>query len=133
MIVLDTDVLVEYARPNTDPAVMSYLSQRADEQWIVPAVAMYEYLTYFDSQSRRRNERHQIERRVDAVLPFDANAALEASDIENLLRASGTSLGGGDLLIAAIAREQGATLATRNKNDFDKQPIHQLMDVDIVR
>jgi predicted nucleic acid-binding protein len=74
-----------------------------------------------------------VEKRVDAVQPLDADAALEASDIENLLGSSGTSLGAGDLLIAAIARDLGATLATRNKNDFDKQPIHQLMDIDIVR
>lgn len=133
MIVLDTDVLVEYARPNSDPAVTSYLSQRADEQWIVPSVALYEYITFYESQSRRRKERQQVESRVDAVVPFDADAALEASDIENLLSSSGTSLDAGDLLIAATARVRSATLATRNKNDFDKQPIHQLMDVDIVR
>jgi predicted nucleic acid-binding protein len=133
MIVLDTDVLVEYARPNSDPAVTAYLSQRADEQWIVPAVALYEYLTFYGTQSRRRKERQQVENRVDAVHSFDTDAALEASAIENLLSSADTSLGAGDLLIAAIARDQGATLATRNKNDFDKQPIHQLMDVDIIR
>lgn len=133
MIVLDTDVLVEFARPNTASTVKSYLSQRADEQWIVPSIGLYEYLTYYGSQSRRRKERRQVEKRVDAVQPLDADAALEASDIENLLRSSGTSLGAGDLLIAAIARDLGATLATRNKNDFDKQPIHQLMNIDIVR
>ncbi|RXK47452.1 type II toxin-antitoxin system VapC family toxin [Halorientalis pallida] len=133
MIVLDTDVLVEYARPNSDPAVTSYLTQRTDEQWIVPSVGLYEYLSFYGSQSRRRTERKQVESRVDAVLPLDTDAALEASDIENLLSSSGTSLDPGDLLIAAIARSRNATLATRNKNDFDKQPVHQLMDVDIVR
>jgi len=133
MIVLDTDVLVEYARPNSDPAVTSYLTQRTDEQWIVPSVGLYEYLSFYGSQSRRRTERKQVESRVDAVLPLDADAALEASDIENLLSSSGTSLDPGDLLIAAITRSRNATLATRNKNDFDKQPIQQLIDVDIVR
>lgn len=133
MIVLDTDVLVEYARPNSDPAVTSYLTQRTDEQWIVPSVGLYEYLSFYGSQSRRRTERKQVESRVDAVLPLDADAALEASDIEYLLSSSGTSLDPGDLLIAAIARSRNATLATRNKNDFDKQPIQQLMDIDIVR
>jgi len=133
MIVLDTDVLVEYARPNSDPVVMAYLSGKASEQWIVPSVALYEYLSYYGSQSRRRKEHRQVESRVDAVVPLDADAALEASDIENLLSSSGTSLDAGDLLIAAIASNQGATFATRNKNDFDKQPIHQLMDIDIIR
>lgn len=133
MIVLDTDVLVEYARPNPDPVVTAYLSQRVDEQWLVPAIGLYEYLTFYQSQSRRRTERREVESRVDAILPFTTDTALEAANIENLLRSSDTSLDPGDLLIAAIARDQGATLATRNKNDFDKTPIHQLLDVDIVR
>lgn len=132
MIVLDTDVLVEWGRPNTAQAVHSYLSRRTDEQWVVPSVGLYEYLNYYNSQSRRRTERRRITNRVDGIVPFDTDAALEASDIENLLAQSGTSLGAGDLLVAAIARSRGGTLATRNKNDFDKKPIHQLMDVDIV-
>jgi predicted nucleic acid-binding protein len=93
---------------------------------------LYEFLSYYDSQSRRRQERRQVESRVDAVLPFDADCALEAATIENLLDSAGTSLDAGDLLIAAIARNAGARLATANKNDFDKEPIRQLLDVDVI-
>lgn len=100
----------------------------------VPSIGLYEYLTFYGSQSRRRKERRRIESesRVDGILPLDTDAALEASDIENLLSSSGTSLAPGDLLVAAIARDRGATLATRNENDFDEQPIHRLVEVDIV-
>ena len=37
-----------------------------------------------------------------------------------------------DLLVAVIARETDCSLVTRNKNDFDKTPVHQLLDVDII-
>jgi predicted nucleic acid-binding protein len=49
------------------------------------------------------------------------------------LTSAGTSLDVPDLLIAAAAREHGCTLATRNKNEFDKQPIHELLSVDIIQ
>jgi predicted nucleic acid-binding protein len=81
-------------------------------------------------QNRRRQ---QLNQRVDKIASLDADAASEAAKMEADLQNAGASLNTADLLIAAIARDQGATLATGNKNDFDKQPIHQLMDVDIVR
>lgn len=48
------------------------------------------------------------------------------------LASAGTNLDLADLLIAATARERNATLATANKRDVDKVPIHRLMDVDII-
>jgi predicted nucleic acid-binding protein len=133
MIVLDNDVLVGWARPDTDDEVRSYLSGRTTDQWFVTAVGLYEYLTFYDAQSRRRKERREVEERVDGVLPLDADAAAEAADIENLLEGAGTSLDAADLLVAGIARSRGATLATRNSNDFDKEPIRELMSVDVLR
>ena len=132
MIVLDTDTLIDWGRSGTSGTVSNYLSARTTHQWVIPSIALYEYLTFYDSQSRRRRERQRIENLTDDILPFDADAAQEAADIENLLESAGASLDTGDLLIAAIARDRGGILATRNKNDFDKTPIHQLMDVDIV-
>ena len=48
------------------------------------------------------------------------------------LETAGTDLDLADLLAAATAREAGATFVTANVNDFDKTPIHQLMDIDVV-
>jgi predicted nucleic acid-binding protein len=132
MIVLDNDVLVGWARANTDPEVHAYLSERTNEQWFLTGVGLYEYLTFFDDQSRRRRERRALEQRIDGVLPLDADAAAAAADMENLLAAAGTSLDEADLLVAATARSRRATFATRNRNDFDKAPVHELLDVDLV-
>jgi predicted nucleic acid-binding protein len=69
---------------------------------------------------------------VDAITPIDSGTSLEAATIESLLADAGTSLDTGDLLVAATARQHDGTLAAANENDFDKAPIHQLIDVDIV-
>jgi predicted nucleic acid-binding protein len=37
-----------------------------------------------------------------------------------------------DLLHAATARVHDATFVTCDASDFDKTPIHQLMDIDII-
>ena len=132
MIFLDNDVLDGFVRPNPDSAVLSYLSSHQSEQWIVPSVVLYEFLSFYNSQSDRNLKRRQLKNRIDDIAPLDEHAAAEAADLEVSLRKIGTSLETGDLLIAATARNRGGTLATRNKNDFDKNPIHQLMDVDIV-
>lgn len=132
MIFLDDDVLNEFRRPDPDPAVLSYLQNRQSDQWLVPSIVLYEFLSFHRSQAKRNRERQQIQSRVDGIVPLDENAAAEAANIETSLESAGTSLDTGDLLIAAIARDRGATLTTRNENDFDKTPIHDLMDVDIV-
>lgn len=132
MIFLDNDVLAEFRRQNPDRAVVSYLQQHRSEQWFVPSVVLYEFLSFHSSEARQNQERQQIQSRVDGIAPLDDEAAAEAAAIESKLDTAGTSLDGADLLIAGIARSRGGTLATRNKNDFDKPPIHQLMDIDIV-
>lgn len=133
MIVLDNDVLVEFRRPNPDPVVLSYLQSHRSDPWLVPSVVLYEFLSFYDSTSKQDQERRAIKARVDGIASLDEGGAAEAAAIKSKLSSVGTSLDARDLLIAATARERGGTLATRNKNDFDKQPIHQLMSVDIVR
>ena len=63
---------------------------------------------------------------------LNTDVAMEAATLRAGLTTADTSLDLADVLIAATAREYGATLATTNKNDFDKRPIHELVDVYIV-
>lgn len=133
MIFLDNDVLNEFRRPDPDESVVSYLQQHRSEQWFVPSVVLYEFVSYHDTRADQNRERTQIESRVDGIAPLDGDAATEAANIEASLSRAGTSLDTADLLIAGIARDRGGRLATRNENDFDKRPVHELLDVDIVR
>jgi len=52
--------------------------------------------------------------------------------LRRALAQTNTSLDTGDLLVAATAHRHGGTLATADKNDFDKPQIRQLLNVDIV-
>ena len=55
----------------------------------------------------------------ERVLPFDRAAVREYADIAAMGRSAGRSVAPDDCQIAAIARSQGMTVATRNVRDFD--------------
>ncbi len=133
MICLDNDVFSRYASQRSHPAVAEYLSAHSTEPWLLPSVVLFEYLQRYSAHSTIRSQRRAAEQSVDGVVPVDADIAEQAANVRARLASVGTSLAVPDLLIAATARQQGCTLATRNKNDFDKAPVHELLDVDIVR
>ena len=78
----------------------------------------------------------QAQRRLqsdfDRILSFSDDAALEAAYLQERLQSQDTSLDTVDLLNLATAYNEGATFVTHNKNDFDKGPLHSLVDVDVV-
>jgi predicted nucleic acid-binding protein len=133
MICLDNDVFSRYASGQSYPAVSEYLSSHRTEPWLLPSIVLFEYLQRYSTHNTIKNERRKAERAVDGIVPVDAEVAEQAANVRARLASAGTSLAVPDLLIAATAREHGYTLATRNRNDFDKRPIRQLMDVDIVQ
>ena len=132
MICLDNDVFSRYASEQSYPAVSEYLASHSTQQWAVPSIVLFEYLQRYSAHGRIQKERRTAEQSVDTIIPVDADVAAEAANIRARLATTETTLDVPDLLIAAAARDRGATLVTRNKNDFDKTPIHELMSVDII-
>ena len=132
MILLDNNIIRKYARPDPDEAVLRYLSDHRTEPWSISALVLFEFLSYYDTQSKQRARRNQLTQAVDTVISFDADTAAEAASMESSLDAAGVSLNDVDLLIAATARQHKATFVTADKNDFDKAPIRELMAIDIV-
>ncbi|AUX08399.1 tRNA(fMet)-specific endonuclease VapC [Halalkaliarchaeum desulfuricum] len=132
MICLDNDVFSRYASQESYPAVTTYLSDHSTEIWVIPSVVLFEFLQRYSAHDTIREQRRLAEQSVDGVIPVDADVAQQAANMRGRLAAAGTSLAVPDLLVAAAAREADCTLVTRNKNDFDKVPIHQLLDVDII-
>lgn len=132
MLFLDNDVLRKYARPEPDQEVVEYLAGKRSEPWALPAVVVYEFLSFYDTQQKRDRRHRQLSEAVDEIAAFDEKAAKEAATLESLLESAGSSLDPADLLIAATVRDRGGSLATCNANDFDKAPVHELVDVDIV-
>lgn len=98
----------------------------------MPSIVLYEFLSYHETQAEQRREREAITSRFDRIVSLDEGAAVEAANLEPRLAAAGTSLDTADLFNAAIARDRDGTLVTRNENDFDKQPIHELLNVDVL-
>lgn len=132
MICLDNDVLRKFATSDPDQKVVRYLGRHRTEHWAVPSIVLFEYLQIYASHSRIRKERRTLEQHIDSVVAVDGDVAAQAANLKARLATAGVSLDLADLLVAACAREGGATLATANKHDFDKSPIHQLLNVDIV-
>ncbi|PSP51160.1 VapC toxin family PIN domain ribonuclease [Halobacteriales archaeon QS_5_68_33] len=133
MLYLDNDVLRKFARPDPDPAVVDYLSRHGSEPWGISTVVLYEFLSYYSSAGTRQKRLQTLKTDVvDDIAAFDEDAAVEAASMDSSLEDANASLDAADLMIAATARRYGGTLVTANKRDFDKRPIHQLMDVDIV-
>jgi len=56
------------------------------------------------------------------VLPFDVPADAEYGGIRVALEAAGKPIGGNDLLIAAHACANGATIVTANADEFKRVP-----------
>lgn len=132
MLCLDNSVVAKFARQDPDANVVSYLKRNASEPWAIPATVTFEYLRYYSSQSAVHQHQHALNKRIQRILPLNEDVAVEAVLLEHSLTQHDVRLDVADLLHAATAREGGATFVTCDAADFDKAPIHQLMDIDII-
>lgn len=126
MIVLDTNVISEMMRANPTPEVAAWFARAAPSALFTTALTQAEVLygIALISPGRRRDE---LTAAADAtftqdmagrVLAFDADAARHFAEIAANRRQAGRPISQIDAQIAAIARSRGASLATRNVDDF---------------
>jgi len=126
MIVLDTNVLSEVWRPAPSSKVMAWMrSQPISALFtttITEAELFYGIALLADGKRRRALESVVssifTEDLAGRVLPFDSAAAREYAVIAAARRRAGRPIAEADAQIAAIARSRGATVATRNVEDF---------------
>jgi predicted nucleic acid-binding protein len=127
MIVLDTNVVSEQARERQDPAVLNWLNSISGSEVVTTAVTAAEMLAGVARLPEGRRRRHlELAVRdiltidfVDRILPFDAAAAEQYAEVMTRRSVAGRPVAVPDAQIAAICRQHGATLATRNVKDFD--------------
>jgi predicted nucleic acid-binding protein len=131
VIVLDTNVVSETMRPAPAAIVLDWLASRQNELY-TSTVTLAEVLHGIEilSDARRRRdllagaERMFTQVLSGRILPFDEPAARAFAQIVSMRRNLGRPIAEFDAQIAAIARANEATLATRNTADFEGCGVH---------
>jgi hypothetical protein len=128
VIVLDTNVLSEFDRPEPDPRVAAWVAARRRAELCTTAVSEAElaYGLALLPKGRRREALAQAVARLlgeglgGRVLPFDRAAAAAYGAFAAGRRAAGRPVATADAQIAAIARARGAgLLATRDTGGLE--------------
>lgn len=126
MILLDTNVLSEVMRPQPSEAVMAWLDRQSPERVWVCAISRAEIMLGLELMPAGRRQA-ALAQAAEAMftqdfagrcLPFDEQAALHYAAIVAQRTRAGRPISTEDAQIAAIARQHGLTLATRNEADF---------------
>jgi toxin FitB len=127
MILLDTNVLSELMLPNPDAAVIAWLDRQPRLSVWISSITVFEVRLGLESKpaGRQRDSltaafEHVRTRLIeDRVVPFDADAALEAAKLMSVRNKHGFNVEVRDTMIAGIALSARATLATRNTRHFN--------------
>lgn len=127
MIVLDTNVLSETLRPVPEPSVLAWLANQPRASLFTTAVTRGEILHGIQllSDGKRRRGLWDAAKNIfdedfaGHVLSFDSEAADMYAEISASRRTAGKPISQFDAMIVAMARSRGASLATRNVEDFD--------------
>jgi toxin FitB len=131
VIVLDTNVISELARKVPDPGVLSWLDS-LDVSGVATTAVTAAELRYGVARlpdGHRKRELTVMIRGIltedfhGRVLPFDERASVRYADIVAGRERIGRPIGVADAQIAAICRDLGAVLATRNAPDFEETGI----------
>ena len=130
MIVLDRDVVVKLVE--SDQTVVQHLQQYSSEEWTIPALVAWESYKAQDSRTGVQRTRTLLRSNFDRIIDFSDDTALEAAYLDEKLRSQGVTLPTVDLLHLAAAHAEGGTFVTHDRNDFDKPPLHDLVNVDII-
>ena len=127
MIILDTNVISELMRPKPDRRVEEWSKAQPQSALFTTVISQAEvfYGVEVRPESKRRQQLREAAQllfsRVMAgrVLAFDVAAAEEFSRVAAHRRKMGRPISHPDAQIAAIARREDATLATRDVHDFE--------------
>jgi predicted nucleic acid-binding protein len=131
VIVLDANVISELVRQVPDAGVLSWLDSLEISDTATTAVTAAE-LRYGVARLPDGHRKRELTAAINGivtedfhgrVLPFDERASVRYADIVTGRERIGRPIGVADAQIAAICRDSGAILATRNTADFEETGI----------
>lgn len=119
MFYLDTCICIDFLRgrlPNTFEVIRS----NDPRLFALPAVVEAELRLGALKSSHPEANLRKVEAFVlpFSIVPFDSACAREYAEIRAELERSGRIIGPNDLMIAAVARANGAVLVTHNTREF---------------
>jgi toxin FitB len=126
MIVLDTNVLSEAVRPQPAPAALAWLAAQEPLSVFTTSITRAEIL-YGIERLPEGKRKADLATAIELIftqefqgriLPFDGQTATHFATITAARERLGHPISQMDAMIAAIARQHRATLATRNTADF---------------
>lgn len=126
MIVLDTNVVSEFMRPNPADRVVAWMSRQFAPLLYLSTISEAELrygIEILPPGKRRERLRSEVDEMLredfaGRILPFDRAAAQAYVAIAAERRAAGQPINHPDCQIAAIARAAGAAVATRDFGAF---------------
>ncbi len=129
MIVIDTNIVSEMMRDEPDQKVLAWTETVGQLHTTTVTLAEIDYGIARLPDGRRKDRLRATATQVfadfgDVLLPFDARAARQYAGIVVDRESAGRPVATADAQIAAICASRGATLATRNTDDFDATGIN---------
>jgi toxin FitB len=126
VILVDTNVVSEPLRARADPRVVAWLDRQAVDTLFISAITVSEILFGVAALSggRRRNrlaaalESEILRLFAGRIVSFDLGAARAYAALMSSARARGLSISVVDGQIAAIAKANGLSIATRDEAPF---------------
>ncbi len=128
MIVLDTNVISELMRPAPDAGVTAWLAAQDPLDLATTTITIAEIQRGIVRLPNGR-QRKSLEERFSAfveeafpgrLLAFDRDAAYACGEVSAARERKGLHADAVDMMIAAIVKTAGGTLATRNTRHFEQ-------------
>jgi len=118
--VLDTNTVIDYFKGRGK--VAARLLAVTPREIALPAIAAYEVWVGVlgSQQAKRRQAQYEHFLSLIEVIPFDSAISRRAASLRVALERRGEAIGPLDMLIAGTALACGATLVTRNINEFGR-------------
>lgn len=128
MFVLDTNVLSAMMSAERMPQVAAWVTVQPIELLYTASVCQAEILSGIAimPDGRRRRDLEAAARAMftedfdGRVLPFDTDAAVAYAELFAARRLAGRPIATVDLMIASVARSQGASVVTRDISGFEE-------------